>query len=123
MTVNDNHHKFHYIELPSTDNTAMKAFYGAVFGWTFQDYGPSYTAIHGAGIEGGFDGNSDNKPTTDGALVIIYSEDLDSSQKAVETAGGAIITPIFDFPGGRRFHFEDPSGNGLAVWTTVKDDA
>lgn len=93
----------------------MKAFYSAVFGWTFQDYGPSYTAIHGAGIEGGFDGNSDNKPTTDGALVIIYSEDLDSSQKAVETAGGAIITPIFDFPGGRRFHFEDPSDNGLAV--------
>lgn len=97
----------------------MKAFYGAVFGWSFQDYGPTYVAIQGAGVEGGFDADSDNKPTTDGAVVIIYSDDLDASQSAVEKAGGIIITPAFDFPGGRRFHFKDPSGNGLAVWTMV----
>ncbi len=111
------HHSFHYIELPSTDNGAMKAFYGGVFGWTFEDYGQSYVAIHGAGLEGGFDADSDKKPTRDGALVILYSNDLNASETAIVEAGGLITLPQFDFPGGRRFHFTDPSGNELAVWT------
>ena len=111
------HHSFHYIELPSTDNAAMKAFYGGVFGWTFEDFGPSYVAIHGAGVEGGFDAASDKKPTRDGALVIMFSNDLEASEAAVKLAGGTITVPIFSFPGGRRFHFTDPSGNELAVWT------
>ena len=95
----------------------MKAFYGGVFGWTFEDYGPSYVAIHGAGVEGGFDGASDKKPTRDGALVIMFSKDLDASEAAIKDAGGVITVPIFSFPGGWRFHFTDPSGNELAVWT------
>ena len=96
----------------------MKAFYGGVFGWTFEDYGPSYVAIHGAGVEGGFDADTDKKPTRDGALIILYSHDLDVSEAAIKVAGGVITLPQFDFPGGRRFHFTDPSGNELGVWTT-----
>ncbi len=115
------HHGFHYIELPSTDNAAMKAFYGEVFGWTFQDYGSTYVAIHGAGVEGGFDAASERKPSDQGALVIIYSEDLESSEEAVKNAGGEITLPVFGFPGGRRFHFKDPSGNELGIWTIVED--
>lgn len=114
-------HSFHYIELPSTDNAAMKAFYGAVFGWTFQDWGETYVAIHGAGVEGGFDAASERQPSDQGSLVIIYSNDLEASEKAVKEAGGAIEVPIFSFPGGRRFHFKDPSGNVLGVWTIVED--
>jgi len=95
----------------------MKAFYGSVFGWTFEDYGPHYVAIHGAGIEGGFDAATDKKPTRNGALIILYSDDLDASEAAIISAGGLITTSQFDFPGGRRFHFTDPSGNELAVWT------
>ena len=115
------HHHFHYIELPSTDNMAMKAFYGAVFGWTFQDWGPTYVAIHGAGVEGGFDMDSDRAPSGQGALVIIYSDDLEASEQAVKEAGGNVTVPIFSFPGGRRFHFKDPSGNELGIWTIVED--
>lgn len=111
------HHSIHYIELPSTDNAAMTAFYGGVFGWTFEDYGPTYVAIHGAGVEGGFDADTDKKPTRDGALVILYSNDLNTSEAAITAAGGTITLAQFDFPGGRRFHFTDPSGNELAVWT------
>lgn len=114
------HHNLHYIELPSLNNSAMKTFYGEVFGWTFQDWGPSYVAIHGAGIEGGFDMESDRTPTEQGALVIIYTQDLEASEMAVKRSGGVITKPIFTFPGGRRFHFNDPSGNGLAVWTIVE---
>jgi predicted enzyme related to lactoylglutathione lyase len=115
------HHHFNYIELPATDLAAMKTFYGNVFGWTFQDWGDTYASIHGAGVDGGFDAQSDRKPSDQGALVILYSDDLEASQERVESAGGEISVPIFSFPGGRRFHFTDPSGNELGVWTIVKE--
>ncbi len=112
------HHRFNYIELPATDLTAMKTFYGNTFGWTFKDWGESYVEIIGAGIEGGFDAASGaRKPSNQGALVILYSDDLVATEKAVTENGGRISTELFEFPGGRRFHFTDPSGNELGVWT------
>ena len=115
------HHHFNYIELPATDIAAMKAFYTASFGWSYVDYGPSYAAITGAGVDGGLDGAADRKPSGDGVLVVLYSDDLDATEAGIKSAGGTISTPQFDFPGGRRFHFVDPSGNDLAVWTTVDE--
>jgi predicted enzyme related to lactoylglutathione lyase len=115
------HHQFNYIELPATDLVAMKEFYGAAFGWTFQDWGETYVAIHGAGVDGGMDGDSGaRKPSDQGALLILYSEDLPATERAVVDAGAKISVPTFDFPGGRRFHFIDPSGNELAVWTPAE---
>ena len=111
------HHHFNYIELPTTDIAAMKAFYTAVFGWGYVDYGPNYAAITGAGMDGGFDARADRKPSDQGSLVVIYSDDVEASEQAVKAAKGDITVPIFDFPGGRRFHFKDPSGNELAIWT------
>lgn len=116
------HHHFNYIELPATDIAAMKAFYSAVFGWDYVDYGPSYAAITGAGMDGGFDADAGARnPSNQGALVILYSDDLEATEQAMKAAKGEITVPIFDFPGGRRFHFKDPSGNELAVWTTVSE--
>ena len=112
------HHQFNYIELPTTDMAAMKVFYSTAFGWEYVDYGPSYAAITGAGIDAGIDANAgERKPSDQGALIILYSDDLNTSEQNVKEAGGTITVPIFDFPGGRRFHFKDPSGNELAVWT------
>jgi len=111
------HHHFNYIELPAIDLPAMKAFYSQVFGWNFIDYGPRYTAISGAGIDGGFDADADRVPSSDGVLVVLYSDDLEATEKAVKSAGAEICVAIFSFPGGRRFHFTDPSGNVLGVWT------
>ena len=111
------HHTFNYIELPAADLAAMKVFYTAVFGWSYVDYGPSYAAITGAGMDGGFDANSDQPPGRTGALVVLYSDDLGATEQAIKAAGATISTAQFDFPGGRRFHFIDPSGNELAVWT------
>lgn len=107
--------KIDYVELPATDMAAMKAFYGAAFGWTFEDWGTDYTAFSNAGLEGGFR-PSDAPPPRGGALVILYADDLAAAERAVAEAGGQ-ITDRHDFPGGRRFHFTDPSGNELAVWT------
>ncbi len=115
------HHTINYIELPSSDLTATKAFYGAVFGWTFQDWGPNYVAFHGGGIDGGFEDASVDGAATPGhagALVILYSDDLENTLEAVKRAGGAVYRDIYAFPGGRRFHFKDPSGNELAVWAS-----
>lgn len=116
------HHHFNYIELPATNMAVMKAFYTAVFGWSYVDYGPGYAAITGAGMDGGFDADSGaRKPSDQGALVVLYSDDLEASETAVKAASGEITAPIFSFPGGRRFHFKDPSGNELAVWTAAAE--
>lgn len=111
------HHTIDYIEISARDLPAAKVFYAAAFGWTFTDYGPTYAGIVGEGREMG--GLAEGEPTgRGGCLVVLYSEDLEASLEAVRSAGGTIVKEIFSFPGGRRFHFADPSGNELAVWTT-----
>lgn len=103
-----------YIEFGATDLSALKQFYSAVFGWTFTDYGPEYTEFSSSGIKGGF--TTQTAPQSGGALVILYNDHLEEMQASVAQNGGTITLPIFSFPGGRRFHFTDPSGNELAVW-------
>ena len=111
------HHQINYIELPAPDMAAMKAFYSEVFGWRYQDYGPQYAEIIGAGIEGGLDANAGARgPSDQGALVIFLSEDLEASLAAIVKAGGRVTVPVFEYPGGRRFHFSDPCGNELAIY-------
>ena len=109
------HHHIDYVEFPAADLGSLKAFYSKAFGWTFTDYGPTYAAPDNAGLDGGFQAEPKEAPAK--PLIILYSEDLDASLHAVADAGGVVTQSIFDFPGGRRFHFTDPSGNELAVWS------
>jgi len=114
------HHAINYIEFTTTDIAQSKAFYEKVFGWNFQDWGPDYISFGRtqSGMDGGFrKGDPGQKYPDSAPLVVIYSQDLESTQKAVELAGGSITVPIFEFPGGRRFHFSDGQGNVLAVWS------
>ena len=106
--------KIDYVELPATAMGAAKAFYEAAFGWRFTDYGPSYAAFD-EGLDGGF--NADAADQSRMPLVILYADDLEAMEAKVRAAGGEIIRAPYDFPGGRRFHFRDPSGNELAVWS------
>lgn len=110
-----------YIELPVTDMAVAKAFYTEAFGWDYQDYGPDYAALTNAGLDGGLDGSGEKKPCRDGALVVLFEKDLSACQARAEKAGGVIVKPIFEFPGGKRFQFTDPCGNELAVWSDVLD--
>ena len=112
------HHRIDYLEIAVTDLTKAKEFYAAAFDWAFTDYGPGYSGIQGDEREqGGLALLEEGKSiVTGGLLAVIYSEELDDTLAAVKSAGGAISTPPFDFPGGRRFHFKDPFGNELAVW-------
>lgn len=112
------HHAIDYIEISVTDVAAAKRFYGAAFGWRFNDYGPNYAGIIGPGAEAEVGGLARvDAVTPGGPLVVLYSNALEDSAAAVERAGGRIVKPIFSFPGGRRFHFCDPAGNELAVWS------
>lgn len=104
-----------YIEFPARDIEATKTFYQSVFGWKFTDYGPDYTSFEDGRLSGGFD--KSGTPTGSGALIVLYASDLDAAETAIRGAGGEIVKPQFSFPGGKRFHFSDPSGNVLAVWS------
>jgi predicted enzyme related to lactoylglutathione lyase len=106
--------KIGYIELPAGDVAALKAFYGALFGWTFHDFGDDYAAVDGAGVEAGFNGDAASK--SQAPLVMIESRDIAATQAKVLEAGGRITQAIFAYPGGRRFHFVDPGGNEMAVF-------
>jgi predicted enzyme related to lactoylglutathione lyase len=104
-----------YIEFPSTDLAETQAFYEAAFGWTFQSWGPGYSAFEDGRLAGGFHlSETQGHGTT---LVILRAEDLQAAFDGVVAAGGSIVKPIFAFPGGHRFEFTDPSGNALAVWS------
>lgn len=111
--------RLNYLELPVADTGRAKAFYGAAFGWSFADFGPSYAATVSGDTDVGFQADPDEK--TAAALPVIEVDDLDAALAGVEAAGGAVTQAIFDFPGGRRFHFRDPDGHELAAVTSAYD--
>jgi uncharacterized protein len=104
-----------YVEFHAEDLPAVKQFYSHVFGWEFVDYGPDYTSFKDGRTAGGFARGS--VPPGSGPLIVIFVEDLASTQEQIKDAGGKITKEIFSFPGGSRFHFADPGGNELAAWT------
>lgn len=104
-----------YIELDAIDVASTKRFYVDCFGWKFTDYGPDYTSFEDGRIAGGF--RRAERVQRGGVLVVIFAMDLAAAEATIREAGGRIVKPVFDFPGGRRFHFTDPSGNELAVWS------
>jgi len=114
-----NHHQIDNIEFNVADIARSKAFYGQVFGWSFVDYGPGYTEFRDGRLAGGF--TTDGPVRAGGPLVILYSGDLEATQRRVVDAGATVSRDTFAFPGGRRFHFIDPDGYELAVWSA--DDA
>ncbi len=112
------HEKINYVELQARDLAATKAFFQSVFGWSFVDYGPEYTSFSNEGLDGGFfQSDLASSPQNGAALIIFYSDQLEATLAKVEKAGGIIVKPIYSFPGGRRFHFTEPSGNEFAVWS------
>jgi predicted enzyme related to lactoylglutathione lyase len=117
MASQDTKHdrKIDYIEIAATDIAATKRFYQDVFGWKFTDYGPDYTSFEDGRLAGGFYKADATHAGT--ILVVMFAVDLAAMEQRIRSAGGTIVKPIFSFPGGRRFHFADPSGNQLAVWS------
>lgn len=115
MDIKNNH--INYVEFKAHDIEKTKAFYKECFGWSFTDYGPDYVAFSESGLEGGFERSE--APVTNGALVVLYHKNLEEILEKIRAVGATISVDIFSFPGGRRFHFLDPSGNELAIWSEI----
>lgn len=117
------HEKLDYVEFAARNLAATRAFFSAAFDWSFEEFGTDYCAFSGQGLDGGFYRSELYSSTQNGsALLVFYSDDLEATRQRVEQAGGHIVKPIFDFPGGRRFHFSEPSGNEFAVWSAGAEE-
>ncbi len=107
-----------YIEMPSRDLAATKRFFTELFGWSFEDYGLEYCAFDDGRMAGGFFTSEKTCTTAEGApLVVFYHAELEKKYAEVVRACAKITREIFDFPGGRRFHFEAPGGGEFAIWS------
>jgi len=118
MSANKRENQIDYVEFPATSGAAMaasKKFYREVFGWAFQDWGDDYADTKDSGIGSGLNADPSHRPAA--PLVVLFSADIDAARDRVKKAGGKITKDIFTFPGGRRFHYIDPAGNQLAVWS------
>lgn len=112
------HEKLNYVEFPAVNLAATKTFFESVFEWSFVDYGSEYAAFENQGLDGGFYKSELCSCVDQGAaLLVFYSANLDDTLEKVTLSGGVVVKPIFSFPGGRRFHFTEPSGNEFAVWS------
>lgn len=110
--------QIHYLELPARDLAEVRQFYGSTFGWSFTEYGDEYLAFNDGFIDGGFYKSEVSSSYADGApLIIFYAKELEQMLETVRSNGGKIAREIYAFPGGRRFHFTDPHGNELAIWS------
>jgi len=111
------HEKLNYVEFAARDLLATKRFFKDCFNWAFHDHGDEYASFANEGLEGGFyKADKASRAEGGGALLVFYSENLEKTLAKVQASGGSIVRPIFEFPGGRRFHFTEPSGNEFAVW-------
>jgi uncharacterized protein len=121
MAASGNDRRIDYVEFLVRDIARSRAFYGDAFGWSFKDYGPDYCEFNDGRLTGGFALDETASPggatRAGGALVILFATDLDATKARLERAGAKIVKPPYPFPGGRRFHFADPDGYELAVWS------
>lgn len=118
MSYTPTHHAIDYIEIRATDLEANKRFFGGLFDWSFTDYGPDYVSFNDGRLSGGFHRiDPADMPAPGAVLVVFYSNDLPATQQRVEELGGKISVPVFEFPGGRRFHFLGPDNLEYAIWS------
>ena len=117
MNQSEQDRRIDYIEFAVTDIGEAKAFYSTVFGWSFTDYGPEYSSFHDGRLGGGLQQVA--RVERGGPLVVLYATDLEGVEDKIKRNGGKIVRDTFEFPGGRRFHFTDPAGNELAVWSDL----
>ncbi len=109
-----------YVEIPVTDLDKTRAFFEALYGWEFQEWGPDYCSFRDGRLDGGFR-RADEAAPASGVLLVFYSSDLERDYARVQELGATISQEIFEFPGGRRFHFVEPAGTEFAIWTSTEE--
>jgi len=107
-----------YVEIPVSDIRKTQDFLTGMFGWAFHDWGPDYSSFNDGRLDGGLRRSAGPAPAT-GILLVFYSDDLERDVERVKDLGATITQDIFEFPGGRRFHFIDPAGTEFALWSAI----
>lgn len=110
-----------YVEIPATDLDTTRAFLEQMFGWEFQEWGPDYYSFNDGRLDGGLRRSEEPAPAS-GVLLVFYSKNLERDYDRVRELGASISQEIFDFPGGRRFHFVEPAGTEFAIWTGTEEE-
>ncbi len=112
------HNHIDLVEFPAVSPEELQKtthFFSEVFGWQYKDWGGVYRDTADSGLMSGVIATEQGKPKM--PLVVVYVNNLEEAKERIVQAGGTVILDIYPFPGGRRFHFMDPSGNELAVWS------
>ena len=110
-----------YVEIAAADIDRMRAFFEQLFGWEFQEWGPDYYSFNAGRLDGGLRRAAGPAPAS-GVLLVFYSQDLERDYERVQELGATISQEIFEFPGGRRFHFIEPAGTEFAIWTGTEEE-
>lgn len=110
-----------YIEIPVTDLDKSREFFGQLFGWEFQEWGPDYYSFNDGRLDGGLRRSEEPAPAS-GVLLVFYTEDIDRDYARVKQLGATISQEVIEFPGGKRFHFTDPVGTEFAMWTSTEEE-
>ena len=113
-----------HIDVLTGDRERAMAFYGAVFGWQFEELpGLEYVNVRTSedGIEGGIGGVAQATgaapPATTGVVAFLLAPDMDATLAAIEREGGTVVIPKTDAGGYGEFaHFRDPDGNVIGLW-------
>lgn len=107
-----------YVEIPSRDVQATCAFFTDLFGWSWDDYGPDYQSFDDGHMTGGvYRSEKVATVAAGGTLIVFYHTDLEHMHGRARDLGAQITRDIFEFPGGRRFHFLAPGGGEFAIWS------
>jgi hypothetical protein len=109
---------FGHIEIPTTNFARAKKFFGAVFGWTFDDIPDMHYVVFHAGTRpnGGFF-LVKKMPKKGQVNVYIEVEDIDATLKAIKRVRGKVVTKKSEIPAmGWWAQFATPDGCLLFLW-------
>jgi predicted enzyme related to lactoylglutathione lyase len=117
-------------EVPASDFRKAKEFYEKIFDWKIELWGDegamAYTTavdkdqnpIEPGGINGGF---YKRKSKEDHPSFGVQTDSIDHTFKAVERAGGKVVTPKHSIgEWGFMADFADPEGNVITLWEKPK---
>jgi predicted enzyme related to lactoylglutathione lyase len=113
-------------QLNSTDPDAAKSFYSELFGWRFEavEGGPvAYWGIfRGERVNGGMMQVPPEQSAPSHWLAYFRADDIDAAGERIESAGGKLLVPKMDVPGGQIAVAEDPHGAIFALVSGRFDD-
>jgi hypothetical protein len=104
-------------ELMGADGDAQKAFYSAIFDWTFTEiegFDGYYMTAEQDKVTGAVGQGSEEMPVFQ--AVYFGVDDINAKLAEVEANGGVVTTPRTEIPGVVTFAlFRDPAGNVVGV--------